>query len=127
MDSFGYAKPSSDSYGFAWVHSGAPRSRRIHSGSRGFTQAGYGSSGSFGFAWDRAFARGYSRARIADVGFIVVRECSFWLTRVHSGEPRASLGVARFIRVPVGSHKRSLESPGLFRFAWVQPRVRRVH
>ena len=27
------------SFGFAWVHSGPPRGRRVHSGSRRFTRA----------------------------------------------------------------------------------------
>ena len=33
------ALTSSGSLGFAWVHSGAPNDRPIHSGSRRFTQA----------------------------------------------------------------------------------------
>ena len=88
------------SFGFACVHSGAPRVLRIDSVSRGLTRAhlavvGFiqvcvgslgrakGSSGSFGFAWVhlRAFSGrrvssewlGFTRARLEFVGVIGVR------------------------------------------------------
>ena len=60
-------------FGFEWVHSGAPRGRRFHSSSHGFTRArvrvvgfvlervgslvrAYGLSGSFGNAWVHSVA-----------------------------------------------------------------------
>ena len=79
------------------VYSEAPRGGGVHSGSRGFNQAGLGvvgfyrvregslgrALGSSGFAWVHSCApmnhwssRGFTRAGIDVVGFIRVRECS---------------------------------------------------
>ena len=85
---------------------GEPKGRRIHSGSRGITQAHLGvvgfihvrleslrlanvSSGSFGFAWVHS---GAPSARWVHLG---------WL-----GSTSARLGVVGFIRVRVGSLRR---------------------
>ena len=118
VGSLGWAYGSSGSFGVAWVHSntpcvvgfirvrvvhsGAPRGRGVHSGSRGFTwvrlpfvgficvrvgslRRAYDSSGSFRFPWVHSGA-----FRIRDVHL-----CSRVFTR-------ALLGIVGFIRVRMG-------------------------
>ena len=107
---------SSGSSGFAWVHSYAPT---FHVGSFGE------SSDSIGFTLVHSCEtsgrrvhpglRGFIRALQGGVGFIWVR--------------RARLVDVGFIRFRVGSIRRSLDSSGLFVFAWVHsgaPRGLRV-
>ena len=72
VGSLGSAYVSSDSIGFVWVHSGAPRGRRV-----------------------RSVSRSIVRARIAVVVPIRVRVGSLWVSsgsirfsRVHSGTPK---------------------------------------
>ena len=108
---------------------GAPRGRRVHSGSRGFIQAclvvvgvrvgslgrAYGSSGTYGFVWVRT-ARlgvvGLIRVGVGSLGrpkgssssfwVVWVLLGAFWCRRVHTGSrgfTRASLGVDGLIRV----------------------------
>ena len=101
----------------------APKSRRVHSGSRGFTRAPWR-------CWVQLGSRGFTLARLRVDGFIGVRLGSLRRVskspgllvygRVHSSEPRgrrvhwssrgftqALVAIVVFIRVRVGSLRRA--------------------
>ena len=105
------------SFAFMWVYSGAPRSRVVHSGSRGFIRAGLGvlalirfRVGSLRCDWDRRFhSRGITRKGL---GIIRVRAlphyraprgrrcipicvCSLRHTHWESGSYRLQVGLLR--------------------------------
>ena len=66
VGSLGHALGSSALFGFSWVHSGAPKDRRVHS---------------VGSRWGRCFhsgSRGFTPAHQVVVGFIRVRVGSLW-------------------------------------------------
>ena len=128
------------SFGFAWVQSGAPRGRRVHSSSRGFNPArqcvvGFRvvslrrNTGSFGFIRDHVGAR----CRTISFGFAWVHFGEPRVRRVHScsrGFTLAYLVVVWFITVLVGSLGRVMGSWGSFGVACVHLgalRGRRVH
>ena len=75
---------------FSWVHSGAPRDRRVHLGSREFTQARPQVIGliRFNLAWVYSGAPSGGRVHSGSRGFL-------------------RLGVVGFIRVRVGSPARN--------------------
>ena len=98
---------SPGSFRIAWVHSGAPRGRRIYSGSRAITRVRLGVVQS-GAHSGRRVRLGLHRVHRGDV-FIRLRVgslCARSVCRVHSGShgfTPALLGVTGFIRVWVGS------------------------
>ena len=125
---------------FAWIHSGAPRIRRVHSGSRGLILVhlvvvgvrvgslgrAKRSPGSFGFALGHLGTHTSLRVQSGS--------CSGPSGSLfHSVWPRlteARLGDARLILVRLGSHWRTYWSPGSFGLARVHSCVttgRRVH
>ena len=89
-------------FGFARVHSGETRDRRVHSRTRGFTRALSG-------LWVRLGSRGFTRAALGVVAFILFRVghlCPPKCRRVDSGSrgfTRAHLEVVGFIRISMGS------------------------
>ena len=71
---------SPGSFTFAWVNAGAPKGRRVHSGSRGFTSAGLGAvrfirvlRGSLMRTYESSSSRGFTRVRLGIAGFVQVR------------------------------------------------------
>ena len=89
MGVLGHTYGSSGSFGFASVHLGAPRGRRVHSRSRGF-----------------------SLARIGVFGFARVHWGTLRGRLVCSGSRVFTLGVAGYISVRVGSLRRAFGSSG---------------
>ena len=115
---------SSGSFGFAWVHSCAPKGHWVYSGSRGFTPAHLGGLPVHyvlrGFTPARLEAVGFIRVRVGSLGFAAGSSDSFWLAWVQYRRPRGRLdhwsssrltrvrlAVVGFIRVRVGSLSRA--------------------
>ena len=95
MGSLGRAYGSSGSLVIAWVHFGAPRGRKDHSGSNWFT-------------WD---GLGFTRARIVVAGYFRVRVGS----RVRAKGSPGSLG---FAWVHSGAHRCRGVHSGSRLFTW---------
>ena len=91
---------SSGSFVSAWIYSVGPSFLRVHSGSRGFTQAQisvvrlirvrvssfghtYGSSGSFGIAWVHSGVLRGRRVHSGSRGFSLARQVGVGFTCVH--------------------------------------------
>ena len=90
--------------GFAWVHSGAPRDRRVHLGSREFTQARPQVAGliRFNLAWVYSGAPSGGRVHSGSRGFL---RFASRVRRVHScshGFTSAKLAVVGLFRVRLG-------------------------
>ena len=76
------------------VHSNAPRGRRVHSGSFGFSQASSGRQVDYG-------SLGFTRASLGvagSLGFAWVHSGEFWGPRLHS----SSLGFTQALKSVIG-------------------------
>ena len=89
---------SSLSFGFAWVPSGAASGCQVHSGSRGFTRA---SVGDVGFILVRLGSLGRDKGSSGSFGFAWSPLCAPKCCRVHWGSRSFTRALSGFFRVRV--------------------------
>ena len=109
---------SSRSFGFAWVHSGAPCCHRVHSVSREFSKGRLEVVGLRSFVFTGVHSGVPKCVSSVAIGFAFVHSGAQSVCQVDSvslGFTWALLRLAVYIRVPLG---RAKGSPGSFGLAW---------